>query len=64
MVHILLCPSSFTQYNVFESYPLCCMNQAVLSFLLSSIPLYKTATLCLSIYLLIDFWIVSNVLLL
>lgn len=51
-VHILLCLTSFTQYNVFESCPCYCISPAVHCFLLlrSSVP-YEDNTICLSILL-------------
>ena len=51
----LSCLISFTQHSYFELC-LCC----ILSFLFDNIPLYRHATVCLSIYLFMDIWVVSS----
>lgn len=58
----LLCQSSCSQHNAFEIRPWWFVYQLFIFFLLlSSIPWYKLHILfCLSIYLLMDFWVVSN----
>lgn len=48
-----------TLHNYFEIHLFCCMNS--LSFLLlSSISLYRNATVCLSTHLVMDIWIASS----
>lgn len=58
VIHGLLCLASFTKRNVFKVHPRCSIYKS--SLWLNKTPLWEYTTFGLSIYLLIDIWVVST----